>query len=856
MRDKIVDKVVTELNKNLNTPINVGSIDLTFWASFPNLSVDFNEIFIKDAVENAKETDTLFYSTRVRLKFNPMDIIQKNYKVKKIDVFPGYAHIKNFADGKTNYDITKPSDQAASAAVEFSLKEVSFSDFRLDYSNFSAKQFHSTRLKELALSGDFTEEIIDLNAESNLDILFAQSGDVKLVQNKSAYFDLNLRINQTDGSIIIPEAPITISNLPFTAALLVQPNLIDFRLKAKDIDLVQLAQNIQHDGTTTIKNLQGSGKVEFDLHYNDKRKENEQAEIECTFGVANGNIVEPSKNLRISNIQISGYYGNIDKKKGEHLELEQFNFNTPAGPFSGNLLLTKFSQPRYQGKAKGRIDLGVLHALFPIPSVQSTSGKVDVDSRFDLQKTELGMDINTCEGDLTMQNVHCQLKDDKRYFDHISGRVYLENTVAGIDKVSLTVGKSDLRLNGKIEHIENYLNKKGNLYANIDLSSAFLDVQDFSTTEKAEEIKNGRNYILPNDIEGDFHLLANNLQYENHQFKQLNTRLLVKGRNLHFADLSLQNAGANIAGQVYIAENSPEIFTINTNVASDNISFQPMFKEWNDFHQTTISSENIQGIAHARLQFSAPFDLRSGIVSKDILADIQIRIEDGRLKNVEAFKSITASLNDSKVTKMILRENNISDFEKNLLDLKFASLQNTITIKNGIMTIPKMTISSNAITLNLAGTHSFDNEVDYHFDFNLRDIKKVKTQSEFGEIIEDGTGLRLFAHMFGNLENPTIKWDREQKKLLAKESIEQEKITTKQMLKAELGLFKNDSSVVSYKPKTQAKEEIQMQFGKKEEEQSNFEDKPAKNTKVNRTLQKWKDEAKKEKEGEVIWNRN
>jgi hypothetical protein len=84
MRDKIVDKVVTELNKNLNTPIKVSSIELTFWGSFPRLSVDFNDLYIRDALEKAKETDTLFFSERVRLKFNPLDLIKKDYKVKKI----------------------------------------------------------------------------------------------------------------------------------------------------------------------------------------------------------------------------------------------------------------------------------------------------------------------------------------------------------------------------------------------------------------------------------------------------------------------------------------------------------------------------------------------------------------------------------------------------------------------------------------------------------------------------------------------------------------------------------------------------------------------------------------------------
>ena len=853
MRDKIVDKVVTELNKNLNTPIKVSSIELTFWGSFPRLSVDFNDLYIRDAVEKAKETDTLFYSERVRLKFNPLDLIKKDYKVKKIEVSPGYTHIKNFKEGKNNYSITKPSEENNSSGFEFSLNEVAFDDFRLDYSNYDAQQYHSTKMDEMVLSGDFTDEIIDLNIEGNLMINFAQSGEVKLVRNKAAYFDVNVLVNQKDESVTMAEAPVTIADLPFSFSLLVQPSLIDVRLKAKNLQLVQLAKSIQHNGTKTIKEMQGSGVVQFDFHYSDKRKADSKGEIECNFGIANGNIVEPSNNLRISDINVKGYYGNTDLKKGEHVNLEQLNFRTPAGPFTGNVLLTSFEQPRYQGKAVGKVDLGVLHTLFPLPTVQSISGQVRVDSKFDLENRTSGVHINSCNGELNMANVQCQLKDDKRYFDHISGRMYLENNIAGLDKMSLTVGKSDLMLNGKFEQLQAYLNHRGNLVVNMEVRSAYLDVQDFASNEKADEIQNGRNYILPNNIDGNLHLLANNLQYDEHQFKKLSTQLKVTGRTLNFSQLSLQNAGADIDGKVIIAENSPEIFTISTNASSNNISFQPLFKEWDNFQQTTIAADNIDGMAQAQLQFTAPFDLRSGIDFKKILATVNLKVDNGRLKNIAAFKSITQSLNDSKVTKLILKKNNINDFERNLLDLKFASLQNTITIRDGKLTIPKMTIISNALTVNLAGTHDFNNNVDYHFDFNLRDIKKVKVETEFGEVIDDGTGLRLFAHMFGHIDNPTIKWDREQKKILAKETMEEEKMTTKQMLKAEFGLFRKDTAVVAYKGETQPKKEIRIQFGK-QPDVTEVSAETKKETKIGNTFKKWKQEADKNKKGEVIFD--
>lgn len=849
--DKVVGIVVAEVNKNLNTPVKVGEVDLTFWGSFPNLSVDFNEVFIQDAIPEAKQTDTLFYSEKIRLKFNPIDIFNKNYKVKKIEIFPGYGHVKHFADGRSNFDILKPTTDTTSSDFALKLNELSFSNFRMDYSHFGSNQYHSTRLDDFRLSGDFTSKTTGLTAESNLEIICAQSGAVKLVQNKSAYFNLNLRLDQENGSVNLSNSPIKIANLPFVFGFDITEQSIDIRLIADNLQLVDVAKNIQHEGTNQITNLNGSGIVTFDFRYFNKRNENELAQIECHFGVENGNIVEPKKKSKISNINFSGFYGNTNPRIGEHLALNKLSFRTLAGPFSGNLKITEFLQPHFSGNAVGRIDLAILHAIFPIPTVQSTSGKINIDSKFDLKAAPAGLQIRNCNGNIDFSEVQCQLKNDKRYFDHISGRFYWQNNIAGLENISLTVGNSDLALDGKFEQLQAYLNSSGKLKANMKIRSAYLDVQDFSTSSKANEIADGRNFVLPNNIDGNVHLIANNLSYDNHSFKKLSTELVIHERNLQFKQLALQNSEADISGTVLIQEKSPEIFTISTNAHSDNVSFQPLFAEWDNFQQSVISANNISGRVSADLKFSAPFDLRSGIKSENIAATIKLRIDDGRLRNVEAFKAITSSLKESAITRLLLKQNNIQNFENNLLDLKFSTIENTIQISNGRLTIPRMTIASNAMTVNLSGTHDFDNQIDYRFDFNLRDIKKAHTQTEFGEIIDDGTGLKLFAHMYGSLNDPTIKWDQQAKRELVKATISSDKLLAKEMLKADFGLFKKDTTVRTYQAKAKPKEEIQITFGKTNEAEIAEITKAKKDSKMNRTFQKWKEDAQKGKDDKI-----
>ena len=205
-------------------------------------------------------------------------------------------------------------------------------------------------------------------------------------------------------------------------------------------------------------------------------------------------------------------------------------------------------------------------------------------------------------------------------------------------------------------------------------------------------------------------------------------------------------------------------------------------------------------------------------------------------------------MSSSTTVKAIIGQDKIGAFEKKLLDLKFETLENTFTIQNGKLEIPAMLVQSSAMDVTISGTHTFENIVDYKFGFNLRDITKQE-KNEYGTIIDDGSGIKMFMRMYGNINNPTIVWDKQSKKEQLKEELEKEKETLKSILKTELGLFKKDSTVQVYKEDKQQKEIISIDFEDDEPEKS-VKQEPEKDKK-NKKLQKWKSEAESEKKEEI-----
>lgn len=858
-KDEICGYVVQGVNKHLKAQVSVSEVDLTFWGSFPNLSVDFNDVFIRDSYEKATVRDTLLYSERIRLKFNPVDIWNEDYNVKSIEVEPGTIQLKVDKKGDINYDILKPTEDTTTTKFELKLEDVSIENVRFSYINKATGQTYKTGIHSMDLEGDFTEKQFTLNAKSELKVEKARSGHVTLISNKPVTFDLGIVVDKEKDRFEIRNALVYLANLPFKVQGVVDPKLINFEVHSQDIELADLVNNLSVAQVDDIKKFDGTGNVFLDLFIDGKNDRTSPTDVKCDFGIKNGSLTEPIKRLKINNIQMSGKYSNVGGPDKEFLRLSDIRFSTPGGPFSGDLLLTHFDQPNFEGNANGNISLSMLHALFHLPYVENVDGNLGLSTEFEVQsfvQPDESMDysIRKCEGEVDLKRVNLKLVDDKRNFRSVNGALYLRNDEAGIDHVSMKVGASDLAFDGVFRNIIQYFQRKGNLNADVEIKGSFIDVQDLGTSSKEEKIQDGREFVIPNDVEGAVFMEVGEIKYEEHRFRRLQGNMLVKNRRLEFPSVSLRNADADVQGSLIIEERSPEIFHITTQVQSDNLQFKSLFREWNNFHQEVIGENNIFGKAQAKVYFEAPFDLRSGVISRSIKSQVYLKITDGRLKNVDAFKSITESLKTNSA-RMVIGKDNITGLEKKLLDLRFETLENTFTIENSQLVIPAMLIHTSALDIETSGTHTFDNRIDYRFAFRFRDLKDKSQMTEFGEEVDDGTGMKVFMRMHGTIDDPIIVWDKTSRKERAKENREAEKETVKSMLKTEFGMFKEDTAVKTYQQKEGPKETLKIEFGPaKTEDPIDLQKKTKKDSKIKNTLKNWKEESDKSKQEEIEFN--
>ena len=106
---RLTPVVVNVANQNLNAKVDIGSVDLTFFSSFPRFGLRLTDgTLVSKALRDTSwlRRDTLLTFSRATLVINPIDYLRKQrISVHRltIDSARVYAHIDK--DGRANWDI-------------------------------------------------------------------------------------------------------------------------------------------------------------------------------------------------------------------------------------------------------------------------------------------------------------------------------------------------------------------------------------------------------------------------------------------------------------------------------------------------------------------------------------------------------------------------------------------------------------------------------------------------------------------------------------------------------------------------------------------------------------------------------
>ena len=831
--DRIIKRVVEQVNTYLKEPVQVSQINLHFWRTFPHLSVSFDQVLIADPL-SAK--DTLLQAEQISLRFNPFDLWKGNYQIEQISGFNGQLNLKNDQKGLANYAIFKPTS-SHNTSFNLELESILLEQFKVSYRDQKSAQYYTTIIHSASLSGKFSEQTTQLTATGDVWLKQVKKGQVVLLKNQPLVFDLALLVDQKQNLIKLPQAQIKIANLPFLIDAEFGPIKSSLDIRSQNLALLELVRTLQPESLAALKRIKAKGKVDFQLHYQSFAAQ-KAPDVKAYFSIKDGQLTEPQFGAQIQDLQCLGTYSNLPI---DELKIEKFEFKSKGARFAGQLQLTDFLFPKLAVRANGNIPLALVQALHPISSVEQVQGIANVRVQAQLaQDEQRNWNTQTLKGRVGIQAHHLQLTDFKKRFQGVIADIAFDEQDLRTDQLKATIGTTDLDVKLHIPDYSAQFNSSKPLQISGNLNSKRLHFSDFDTKTTSQK----RTWILPQNMLLSLPCQIDQFSYEGKDFSELSGSLSLVPNQINISKLRFKHAQGYWDGQLKLKEPAPSTFDIETKGTAKKVELGYLFKEWHNFDQAILTDEQLSGKGNFEFDVQTNYDLLKGLDESSLQARIHCLIDNGRLLRAPILQDLANSLTLGK-GRAILGAKNQAALQQKLKDVRFDRLENTFVIAKRQLSFEKMHIVSSALDLDLVGSHSFEHQIDYAIGLRLRDLLVQESQTEFGEILDDGTGVRLFVRISGSLDDPKVGWDKKGKKEAAQQQFERSQQESKQMLKTTFGLYQNDPSVGTYQEKTSPHETIQVKFktkGEAAKTQAIPQATAPKNGKLQQKLEKWKQE--------------
>lgn len=331
--------------------------------------------------------------------------------------------------------------------------------------------------------------------------------------------------------------------------------------------------------------------------------------------------------------------------------------------------------------------------------------------------------------DLALDKLDTKMKLHPLRFHDFKGNIHYEDQHIVIKDFHGEIGATNFNFdlnyylgkNQQIKKRDNYLAIKAN-YIDYDALFNFdleppkqIETAASKTADIAEHANAFNIYELPFT---DMRFEADITHFIYHRIDLQKIKATVRTTPDHYIyidTLHMDAAGGNIRLNGYFNGSDPKHIYMQPDLVMNNVDLDKLLFKFENFGQDHLVSENLQGKLTSRIKGKIR-------VYPDMVPDLDqstlemdVKVLNGRLKNYDPMLVLSDYMKN-----------------KNLRNIRFDTLQNSLNIDKGKIHIPSMTIESTLGHMELSGTHDSNQNIEYYLRIPWKTARKAAWYKVFG----------------------------------------------------------------------------------------------------------------------------
>jgi len=729
--EKMVKKAA---NDNVNAQVEWSSLNLSLFRNFPNASLSFEDLSLIN--QAPFEGDTLVYAKDFNISMGVMQLFKdEGLSIDEIYLNEAFINVKVDSLGNANYDIAKSTDakqettatKTESKPFQLNLSHYEINSSRINYLDESGNIF--LRLNEFSHSGDgnFEDSVFTLKTQTDSKVSFDFDG-TNYLNNNSLVLDADLNIDLENMKFSFLENEAIVNQLPLKFEGYVQTfddyNDIDIQFSTPSSDfknflaLIPEAYASNLDGVTTTGDFKLNGIIKG------KVDETYIPTLDISASSDNASFQYPDLPKKVEDISLDI---RIQNETGL-VEDTFINFNTVdfridqdrfAGSGSVKNLTTNMLVDL---KMKGRLNLANLKKAYPVDIEQDLSGILDADltTNFDMNSIEREAYENVkAQGSIKLSKFDYESPDLAEVIHIEVATVNFTTKAIQLNSFEMTAGSTDLQMKGDLSNLMGFAFSDKPLQGTFNATSTNFNIADFmvesevgdktsdsenSATETASTGSEGRVEAIkiPDFLDIVLNFNAKTVIYDNLTLKNAKGSLALKNESAILKNVNADIFGGsiNLDGKV----TTSGVPNFDMKLGLNTIKIIEAFQQMELIKGLAPIAQALNGVASTTINLN-------GNLTKDLMP-IYTSLAGSALANI-----LSAEVEEGKMP-LISKLN--SQFEVlNFDKLKVKDLVAKLNFKNGAINADDFDFNLDDVKVDVSGSHSFDNTMNYNLSFNV-----------------------------------------------------------------------------------------------------------------------------------------
>ena len=738
-KDELKEMVIAEVNKSMNAKLELDDFDLTWFSTFPNLSIQLEGARLKGKGQFAGVT--LADIKNFRADVGLWNIIKgEQIEIDAIHITDPKFDVRVMYDGKANYDIMipdslkKPEDLEEPSNFKLSLKEYSITNGQISYDDHASNM--SAEIKNLNHEGigDLTANVIDFETTTKMDELtFSMDGISYLTKVKTDVV-ANLLMEFTDktSKFTLKRNTFQLNALKFAVdgsyEMLEKHDQIDMKLKADQATFKEFLSLIPTFYQSGYEGMLASGSMALKGELQGKIDDKNLPRWDFGLNVKNASIKYPDLPGKITNIVVdagSKFPGgsNLDAMT---IDVDKFHADFVGNTIDATLKMRNpMTDPLLKSHIKAKVNLATLGQVVPMGE-DKYSGKLDADVNLDGRMSAL--ESGNYQG--FNANGTVELRDMNHSSKSLSKEVIVNEMLLRFSPQNLALesldgktGNSDFKMSGKVDNYMGYIFKDELLKGDFTINSNYLDLDELMnlvpTKEGApapETSATSEPTLVPANIDFDMMTTIGKVKYNGIDINNLNGKITLKDQvaTLHNLDMDAMGGAIGLGGS-YNTQNHDK----------PKANFNYTLKEL-DIEQLTKNFLTVGKLApiakYAKGKISSTFNMKT-----DLTANLDPILSS--LSGLGDFFSSSITLSGFKPLDKIVEVTRLKNVNMQTIN----NIKTKFKFENGKMAFNPFDVLLGGIKTNVSGTTSLEQAIDYNLKMI---IPKDKIPAEMVKMVE------------------------------------------------------------------------------------------------------------------------